>query len=135
MTERARHWSGLVQTWSQSGLSQAEFCRRREVGYSTMAAWRRSVRRGTAAFVEVEALERVTPPAGRSTGSLCAELMLPGGAVLRVYQIKPMKPAAARPAEKAKPAASPRPAAAPAMSSRRNSAKPSTPTTEVPNRR
>ena len=53
------------------------------------APWRRSVRRGTAAFVEVEALESVTPPAGRSTGSLGAELMLPGGAVLRVYQINP----------------------------------------------
>jgi hypothetical protein len=31
----------------------------------------------------------VAAPAARSTGSLCAELMLPGGAVLRVYQINP----------------------------------------------
>jgi transposase-like protein len=79
----------LLREFEGSGLSMAEFCRRREVGYSTMAAWRRSARRGPAAFVEVEPLESVTPPANRSTGSLCAELMLPAGVVLRVYQINP----------------------------------------------
>ena len=79
----------LLREFEGSGLSMAEFCRRREVGYSTMAAWRRSGRRGTAAFVEVEPLESGDPPATRSNGSLCAELMLPGGAVLRVYQIHP----------------------------------------------
>ena len=79
----------LLREFERSGLSMAEFCRRREVGYSTMAAWRRSARRGTAAFVEVEPVESGEPPAARSTGRLCAELMLPGGAVLRVYQINP----------------------------------------------
>ena len=78
----------LLREFEGSGLSMAEFCRRREVGYSTMAAWRRSGRRGTAAFVEVEPLESVAPPAARSTGSLGTELMLPGGAVLRVYLIR-----------------------------------------------
>ena len=79
----------LLREFEGSGLTMAEFCRRRKVGYSTMAAWRRSARRGGAAFVEVEPLESVAPSAARSTGSLCAELMLPGGAVLRVYQIHP----------------------------------------------
>ena len=79
----------LLREFEGSGLTMAEFCRRRKVGYSTMAAWRRSARRGGAAFVEVEPLESVAAPAARSTGSLCAELMLPGGAVLRVYQIHP----------------------------------------------
>ena len=54
-----------------------------------MAAWRRSCHERTGAFVEVEPLESAEPTAARSTGSLCAELMLPGGAVLRVYQINP----------------------------------------------
>jgi transposase-like protein len=79
----------LLREFERSGLTMAEFCRRREVGYSTMAAWRSSARRGGAAFVEGEPLESVAAPAARSTGSLCAELMLPGGAVLRVYQINP----------------------------------------------
>ncbi len=79
----------LLREFERSGLSMAEFCRRREVGYSTMAAWRRSLRERTGAFVEVEPLESGAPPAERSTGRLCAELMLPGGAVLRVYQIPP----------------------------------------------
>lgn len=79
----------LLREFERSGLSMAEFCRQREVGYSTMAAWRRSARRGGGAFVEVEPLVSGALPAGRSTGPLCAELMLPGGAVLRVYQINP----------------------------------------------
>ncbi len=79
----------LLREFERSGLSMAEFCRRRAVGYSTMAAWRRSCRERSAAFVEVEPLESGELPAVRSTGSLCAELMLPGGAVLRVYQINP----------------------------------------------
>jgi transposase-like protein len=78
-----------LREFERSGQSTAKFCRRREVGYSTMAAWRRSARQGTAAFVEVEPLDRMTPPAGRSTGRLCAELQLPGGAVLRNYQMIP----------------------------------------------
>ena len=79
----------LLREFERSGLTMAEFCRRREVGYSTMAAWRRSCRERPGAFVEVEPLESGAAPAARSTGSLCAELMLPGGAVLRVYQIQP----------------------------------------------
>lgn len=79
----------LLREFEDSGLTMAEFCRRREVGYSTMAAWRRSFRERTAAFVEVEPLQSVAAPAARSNGRLCAELVLPGGAVLRVYQIHP----------------------------------------------
>jgi hypothetical protein len=37
--------------------------------------------------VEVEPVECGEPVTGASRGSLCAELMLPGGTVLRVYQI------------------------------------------------
>ena len=89
----------LLREFDGSGLSMAEFCSRRGVGYSTMAAWLRAWRsRPTATFVEVEPLlaghgegggSTAVPAHGRSTGSLCAELMLPGGAVLRVYQIHP----------------------------------------------
>ena len=31
MTERAKYWLDLVSVWEQSGLSQAEFCRQREI--------------------------------------------------------------------------------------------------------
>lgn len=43
MTERARHWSDLVAAWGQSGLSQAEFCRRRGVNGGTFAWWKRQL--------------------------------------------------------------------------------------------
>ena len=77
----------------------AEFCRRRKIGYSTMAAWRKAGRREAAAsFVEVETAAaaapsvRDCPGAARGeglpwhAGAVLAELVLPGGAVLRVYQ-------------------------------------------------
>ena len=44
-TERVRYWLGLVDAWSGSGLSQAEFCRRRGVNGVTFAWWKRPLRR------------------------------------------------------------------------------------------
>lgn len=83
--------ASLLREFECSGLTMAEFCRRREVGYSTMAAWRRACRPSPqpGAFVEVEALgvSGAQPVTEGSQRNLCAELMLPGGAVLRVYQI------------------------------------------------
>ena len=86
----------LLREFDGSGLSMAEFCRRRDVAYSTMAAWRRAWRsRPAATFVEVERLEAdcgdssAAAVTSRSMGHLCAELELAGGAVLRVYQVNP----------------------------------------------
>lgn len=70
-----------------SGLSMAEFCRRRDLPYATVASWRSSARREPVRFVEVETAQGGTMDARPAGGSLCAELVLPGGAVLRVYQI------------------------------------------------
>ena len=85
--------AALLREFEGSGLSMAEFCRRRGVRYSTMAAWRRAVpRQPTTAFIEVEAIKghgggAEAEASSRSTGCLSAELSLPGGALLRVYQI------------------------------------------------
>lgn len=46
MTERASYWSGLLKEWEGSGLSQAEFCRRRGVKAVTFAWWKRQWRQG-----------------------------------------------------------------------------------------
>ncbi len=46
MSDRARYWVGLVAAWERSGLSQAEFCRRRGVNSGTFAWWRRRLREG-----------------------------------------------------------------------------------------
>ena len=43
MTDRARYWSDLVAAWSQSGLSQAEFCRHRSVNGGTFVWWKRQL--------------------------------------------------------------------------------------------
>lgn len=51
MTERARYWSDEVAAWSRSGLSQAEFCRRRGIKVGTFTWWKRQFERRQAGDV------------------------------------------------------------------------------------
>lgn len=100
--------AALIDECKASGLTVAEFCRRRGVGYSTMFKWMgdagmpdrekggHAVAAETPRFVEVEmenhengaalrpALRAPKKPL-RPAAALCAELILPGGVVLRVY--------------------------------------------------
>ena len=96
MSERAAHWRQVVADWERSGLSQAEFCRRRGIAAVTFAWWKRRLRqldesggasrrparygkrRGRADFVEVSL------PGPAVFGGFAYELALPGGACLRV---------------------------------------------------
>jgi transposase-like protein len=74
--------AAVLRALEQSGLSMAEFCRRRGLAYGTVALWRSQARRSEGRFVEVE----TAAAESREVRSvLCAELALPGGAVLRVY--------------------------------------------------
>lgn len=75
--------ASVLRALEQSGLSMAEFCRRRGLAYGTVALWRSQARRAAGGFIEVEPVNAM--PAGESAAVLCAELALPGGAVLRVY--------------------------------------------------
>ena len=101
--------AALLREFEESGLSMAAFCRRRELGYSTLASWRRVAReerdkdkdKDTAPrFVEIEAVmpepqawrrpdfdSGGSPGAHPGAGALLAELALPGGAVLRIFQV------------------------------------------------
>lgn len=74
--------AAVLRALEQSGLSMAEFCRRRGLCYGTVALWRSLARKSAARFIEVETAA-VESKEVRSV--LCAELALPGGAVLRVY--------------------------------------------------
>lgn len=80
--------AAVLRALEQSGLSMAEFCRRRGLAYATVASWRSAARRAAAPFVEVETEGTVASVSdgAMAGGALCAELLLPGGAVLRVYQ-------------------------------------------------
>lgn len=76
--------AAVLRALEQSGLSMAEFCRRKGLSYSTVALWRARARRAAGRFIEVEMPAAATPH--RDPGTvLCAEFTLPGGAVLRVY--------------------------------------------------
>lgn len=76
--------AAVLRALEQSGLSMAEFCRRRGLAYGTVALWRSQARRTAGRFIEVETPDAAAP-AREACDVLCAELALPGGAVLRVY--------------------------------------------------
>ncbi len=98
MSDRARYWRRLVAAWEKSGLSQAEFCRRRQVQAVNFGWWRRhlestskspprtnrsgSSRKGSSPrsakpqFVEFRMTEATAAPA--------YEVVLRGGRVLRL---------------------------------------------------
>lgn len=84
---RAAYWRGLVRAWAGSGLSQTEFCRRRQVSPVTFSYWKRRlgplgpspVRAGRTAFVEI--LAGRTPERG---GDWPCEFLLRSGRVLRL---------------------------------------------------
>ena len=106
--------AALLREFEESGLSMAAFCRQWGLGYSTLAAWRRAAgvdRLGSTGhesaprFVEIEAvmpaLKRKRQPdcgeeppkAQPAAAALVAELALPGGAVLRIFQEAAQTPA------------------------------------------
>jgi lambda repressor-like predicted transcriptional regulator len=83
MTKEINRRAAVLRGLERSGLSMAEFCRREELPYSTVAAWRSAQRRQAGRFIEVESSG--VPAAAATAEVLCAELVLPGGAVLRVF--------------------------------------------------
>jgi hypothetical protein len=108
MSERATYWQGLVAAWERSGLSQAEFCRRRGIKAVTFAWWKRRLNgttdragqhrpRGSTAgdpgapatFVEVGLPSRlfaggVTAAPSSAAPATDYEIVLPGGALIRL---------------------------------------------------
>lgn len=52
MTERGRHWQQVIEECRKSGLTQAEFCRRRGLNGVTFAWWKRQLRSTSTALPE-----------------------------------------------------------------------------------
>ena len=94
MTERAKYWQPIVADWVASGLSQAEYCRQRDIKVFNFRWWKRRLsarkvpnrrlakppskraRYSAQFFVEV----KMTDPAL----STSYEVVLSGGRVLRL---------------------------------------------------
>ncbi len=90
---RRRFWAGHLQEWKQSGLSQAEYCRRHQLSATTFAWWKT---RGTpptpeapqvpppgedGSFVELAVVGR---GAGETTAAMVYEIVLPQQRCLRL---------------------------------------------------
>lgn len=101
-TERSRYWRRMIAAWETSGLTQAEFCRRRQVSASAFHWWRGELRKrsrrdeesgsppsrrktnnrksNAAAFIPVV----IKQEEDRRTEDSRIELMIPSGHLLRV---------------------------------------------------
>lgn len=69
MTERAKHWRALMREQKRSGLTQAEFCRQRQINPGTFAWWRRKLRVDSGAEpASVAVVHAATTPRVRNAG-------------------------------------------------------------------
>ncbi|UCC32211.1 MAG: hypothetical protein JSU86_07995 [Phycisphaerales bacterium] len=80
MTDRAKYWRRMLRAWERSGLSQAEFCRRRGLKAVTLAWWKRQLNEGV---TDGRPVGRRRGPASRSQGGQAkfVEVALPGRAL------------------------------------------------------
>jgi hypothetical protein len=87
-TSRAAYWQEHILQWSESGLSQAEYCRRNKLSAAAFNWWKGQLRRKSKAqknpstsmqFVEVHGV----PPAGVRSGETY-EVVLSRGRAIRV---------------------------------------------------
>ena len=80
LAEKRRYWGGHVSSWVESGLSQAEYCRRHGLAATRLGDWVRrlgatSSAKGVSTEAAVELVEVNWPgPASRSLGSELASL-------------------------------------------------------------
>ncbi len=73
-----RRRRALVEAYERSGLSQAEFCRRRDLNPKTFSVWRRASSSATLAFAEVQL------PTPEPAGDLVVEILLREDVRIRV---------------------------------------------------
>jgi hypothetical protein len=80
MTERAGYWSDLMAAWRRSGLSQAEFCRRRGVKIASFGWWKRQLQKPAGDGPR----RRGRPP--KASGRF-VEVRLTGGSSTSTYEV------------------------------------------------
>ncbi len=85
MTQRAKYGQGLLGQWKDSGLSQAEFCRRRGLKPMTFSWWKRKLSaNGNAAPRSRSRGNRLSALSGKGG---FAEVRLAAAACHRTYEV------------------------------------------------
>jgi len=77
MTDRANYWNRMMTAWERSGLTQAEFCRRRGLKAVTFSWWKRQLARSDAGGGRGRDGRRRLRPQPREASSF-VEVALPG---------------------------------------------------------
>lgn len=61
MDEKTEQWKAVIEKWRESGQTQKEFCRDREIKLSTLHYWMKRVKKLEADEPPVRELVRVSP--------------------------------------------------------------------------
>jgi len=54
MIDKQKSWTDRILEWEKSGLSQKEFCRQKEISFSTFHYWRKKLKTKAGQFVEIK---------------------------------------------------------------------------------
>ena len=73
-TGKRRYWEKHLKEWRESGLSQAEYCRRHDLRVYQFTYWKKRLNSGTPAGVE--AVELVVGGLGFSPGGACSPIRI-----------------------------------------------------------
>ena len=84
MNHSERRVAHLVDKFRQSGLTQAEFCRRKDLRLSSLQRWCQRFPAAREAFIELAPPAIEAKPGSETGTSWLVELELPNGGVLRL---------------------------------------------------
>ncbi len=63
MDAKIEQWQEVISQWRESGQTQKEFCRARDIKLSTLHYWMKRLKKASAAQAALPELVRITPPA------------------------------------------------------------------------
>jgi hypothetical protein len=67
---KARQWKSLLAEWQDSGLSQREFCRRRDLSFSRFHYWRHKMNQDIGESAEMVRVSDAGEVVGKRGGSI-----------------------------------------------------------------
>jgi transposase-like protein len=69
MDAKIEQWQEVISQWRESGQTQKEFCRTRDIKLSTLHYWMKRVKKASGGEAALPELVRITPPATSGTST------------------------------------------------------------------
>jgi hypothetical protein len=86
MDAKIEQWQEVISQWRESGQTQKDFCRTRDIKLSTLHYWMKRVKKTSTAQAALPGLVRIAPPAtsGGSTEIIIEKTCYPAPQLTRV---------------------------------------------------